>query len=491
MQVDAPMSDTDRWVLEDHVLLTVEMFSSDVQECSKQILRIPVWHPQFEPAVVEILLSQMLQLPRPRLVPLFYYRLLEACAEKQTSLTKLIGEAFQAIFKKIPDMDEDCLDVLADTFAFRSSTKFLQEDWSFFVGPDIPDEVKRFARRTLQRLQRVMEHHNMMHRLPEALHVLAPLEPLPASGLAVVSKPQFGRLINLIRLKDSNPAKVLEYCRWLMLSTTQEADDEPTRSEAPPPGDGVPREGCDPPPPKRQKIDSKQEEFGQPPAQAWHLQDVAELVFSVMLQHGHKTPTHMSKILDGHEEVLSQLRLQAASEADSFEQTLTRCAFEFWRSSGQRLELTMDTLLHRQVLAPPNVVKVALSSKDCDSLQVWNICHNAAKKSLERMQSAREDLALAKKLVQEESLAKRQADLDSALQEIALLFTSMFTALVKNFMEAPQDSAHQTLMLRRIACMGRRYLSNIKPIVATAATTIPGVAENPEIAKVFAILNIM
>mmetsp|Transcript_16633 Transcript_16633/g.39496 ORF Transcript_16633/g.39496 Transcript_16633/m.39496 type:complete len:117 (-) Transcript_16633:43-393(-) len=113
------------------------------------------------------------------------------------------------------------------------------------------------------------------------------------------------------------------------------------------------------------------------------------------------------------------------------------------------------------------------------------------KKSLERMQSAREDLALAKKLVQEESLAKRQADLDSALQEIALLFTSMFTALVKNFMEAPQDSAHQTLMLRRIACMGRRYLSNIKPIVATAATTIPGVAENPEIAKVFAILNIM
>ncbi|CAE7451944.1 ncbp1, partial [Symbiodinium pilosum] len=138
------------------------------------------------------------------------------CADKQTSMNKLIDEAFQALFQKLSTLDEDCLDILADAFAFRLSNNSFKADWDPFVGAQATDQAKRFAKQTLQKLQRLLEHQNLMHRLPEALHALAPLEPKPTSGLAVVSKPQFGRMINLVRLKDANPGKVLEFCRWLM-----------------------------------------------------------------------------------------------------------------------------------------------------------------------------------------------------------------------------------------------------------------------------------
>ncbi|CAE7858821.1 unnamed protein product [Symbiodinium sp. KB8] len=221
MEAGESLSIADRWVLEDYVLLTVEMFSSDVEECSKQLLRIPVLHPHFEAIVVEILFCQMLQLPAPRLAPLFYSRLMEVCAEKQTSMKKLIDAAFQALFRNLADLDEDCLDVLADAFACRLSNNAFQTDFSLLVGPKTTDEAKRLAQWTLQKLQRLLEHQNlghalgmfdmnMMSKLPEALRSLAPAEPKPASGLPVVSKPQFGRMINLVRLKDANAEKVLE-----------------------------------------------------------------------------------------------------------------------------------------------------------------------------------------------------------------------------------------------------------------------------------------
>ncbi|CAE7493883.1 ncbp1 [Symbiodinium natans] len=488
MDAAAPLSATDRWVLEDYVLLTLDMFSCDIEECSKQLLRIPVLHPHFEAAVVEVLFCQMLQLPVPRLPPLFYSRLLEVCAEKQASMNKLIDEAFQALFSKLPDLDEDCLDALAGTFACRLSKNSFQADWSLFVGTEATCEAKRFAKMTFQKLQRLLEHHNMMHRLPEALHVLAPSEPKPASGLGVVSKPQFGRMINLVRLKDANPAKVFDFCQWLMKSTPKAEDFDQV----------APAEEGDLPHPKRQKTEVKpevHEDFGDPPAQSWPLEEVAELVLAVMLQQGHKTPTHMAKILDGHAEVLKQLRPADESGSQSFGKALARCVFEFWRAHGQRLEITIDALLNRKVLAPRQVVEVALMSKDCDELYVWNVLHAAARKCLGRLQSARTELAIAKKLVEEGALEKRRTELDEAIQETADLFLSIFTGLVRNVEEARESRSDESngsmceIRLRRITAIGRRYLADIKPLVDAAGSKIPGVSCSPDIAKVFAMLS--
>ena len=66
---EGEMSQAERWVMEDYILLVVEMFAQDVQECSKQILRIPVLHPDFEAIAVETLFSQLLRLQAPSCLP--------------------------------------------------------------------------------------------------------------------------------------------------------------------------------------------------------------------------------------------------------------------------------------------------------------------------------------------------------------------------------------------------------------------------------------
>merc|ERR1711879_366668 len=93
-------------------------------------------------------------------------------------------------------------------------------------------------------------------------------------------------------------------------------------------------------PPTAPKQDG--EDLGDAPTEPWAMDSVTELLVMAMLQNGAKTPTHMSKVLDGYQQVFAKLRPSGDEEAHSFMMTIVRCIFEFWRLSGQRLEITID-----------------------------------------------------------------------------------------------------------------------------------------------------
>ena len=483
---EGEMSQAERWVVEDYILLVVEMFAQDVQECSKQILRIPVLHPDFEAIAVETLFSQLLRLPAPSFLPLFYCRLLEACAEKQTSMVKLIDEAFQSLFRKLADMDDQCLDQLAEIFACHLANTAYQADWKIFAGEAVNPQTKHFACRALDCLQQLSEYQNMLSRLPQAMCAYAPPEPLPASGLPVVSKPQFGRFINLIRLKDANAEKVLRYCDWLMKSvdksnaTSCHGNGTDATAEESAQGDGQP-------PSKRPKLSAEAEEFGEAPAEPLALEEVAGLVMSVMLQHGHKTPTHMAKVLDGNEQVLLKLKPSEADSRASFEQVLVKSVFEFWKASGLRLEITLDSLIQRKVISPEAVAKYALSHELGHS-NYWNVVKQVARKSLERSQVARIDLNVAKKLGKEDVLDKCQVQLDEAIQADERLFMIIFNSIVRGY-EDTKDATLRGTLLARIMSLARKHIADIKTLVDTAESQIPRVRNNPDIAAVFKLVS--
>eukprot|EP00930_Biecheleria_cincta_P033634 TRINITY_DN23300_c0_g2_i5.p1 TRINITY_DN23300_c0_g2~~TRINITY_DN23300_c0_g2_i5.p1 ORF type:complete len:594 (-),score=149.99 TRINITY_DN23300_c0_g2_i5:84-1865(-) len=551
------MSKQDRWVLEDYILLTIEMFGKDVEKCSEQILRIPVLHSDFEAVAVETIFSQMLRLPSPPHLPLFYLRLLEAIAEKQVTTKKLIEEAYQALFEHSAVLDEESLDVLAEAFAYHLVHSTYQADWKHFTGESVSVQGQRFIRRAMERLQRLSFHQNLIHRLPEAVHVYVPAEPVAASGLPVVSRPEFGRMIGFVRIKDANENKVMEYCNWLMhLQPKEEQSEQPSTAAKPSEGvaevtvnddDANEAAGGDETDAKRRKLNdgskdaaSKQEagkaeeaepsvkqeekeegqgdeakgtsadssskeaadapgraasseEFGPAPAQPLPLEEVAEIVAFAMLQQGHRTPTHMSKLLDGNQKVLIRLRPQDEEKAHSFAKRIVRCVLDFWRASAQRLEIVMDMLLHRAVVTPRAVVETALAEKGpqgCDSMAVWNIINSVARKSLERSQAVRVELALAKKLGKEDSLEKSRAQLDEAVHENAELFTLIFTGLVKNYQDiGDKDATLRNITLQRISAIGRKYVAFIRPLVVAAESRIPGVANCPEVAAVFSTLS--
>ena len=490
---DGAMTGADRWVLEDYILLVVEMFAQDVQECSKQILRIPVLHPDFEAITVETLFSQLLQLPRPTFLPLFYCRLLEACAEKQNSMVKLVEEAFQSLFRKLSDMDDECMEQLAETFACHLANTAYQSDWAIFAGEDVDRPTQHFAQRALDCLQQLSEYQNMLARLPQAMRIHAPPEPLPTSGLPVVSKPQFGRLINLVRLKDANAEKVLRYCNWLMKLPDAEISNGSHKEN----GTGFPSgenqvskdeagEPSSEPPSKRQKLTIHEiEEFGEAPPQPLSLEEVAGLVIGVILQQGHKTPTHMAKVLDGHEEVLMKLK---PIESSSYEQVLVKAVFDFWKSSGLRLEITLDSLIQRKVLSPQVVAEYALSHELGDPNH-WNVVKRVTRKNLEASQAANLDLAVAKKLGKEDVLEKCRLQRDTAIQSDTRLFMTIFTSMVRGCEGAKEGTTLRSTLLSRILALSRKYLAHIRPLVNDVESQIPSVRNNPDIAAVFKLVS--
>lgn len=604
---DDQMSDHDRWILEDYILLTIEMFSRDVEECARQILKIPVLHPHFEMIAVETVVSQLLRLPSPPHLPLFYSRLLEAMMDKQTSTKPIVEQAFRALIGHASDLDEECLEVLAEAFAYYLMHNGYKTDWGPFTGDSVAVQAQRFVRRTLERLQRLSFHQNLLHRLPEAVHVYVPPEPLPASGLPAQTKPEFQRMLGFARIKEPSEEKVLHYCRRLMkVQMKQEVskEEEPAHTALRPvttEGEEAHRDGrgackaeadlhakrrrlsCgdeqetvaqvevvmdsgsvpeiagpdakddtardplsrDPPKggddeagapctglvassprgpldavkeevkheedhplvvdlgvaareasPLHMETDVKapnEDEFGSTPSEAWSLESVVELFVVALLQNGAKTPTHMGKMLDGHQNVFSSLRPAGEEEAHEFSKAIVHCIFAFWRCSSQRLGITVDMMLHRGILTSRAVVEQALAERGpqgCDSMAVWNMINSVARKSLEHSQSVRVDLAIAKKLGKNDLLETCRRQLDGAIHETAELFTLTFTGLVRNHQDfEDRDTLMRHIMLQRILTIGRKYHAFIKPLIDAAESRIPGVAHNPEIAAIFQSLS--
>jgi len=580
---DDHLADHDRWVLENYILMTIEMFGRDVDECAKHILSIPVMHSQFEIIVVETVFSQMLRLPSPPSLPLFYSRLLEAMMDKQNSTKAIVEHCYRTLIDRAPDMDDECLEVLAEAHAYHLMHNGYQMDWKPFTGDRVAVQAQRFVRRVFERLQRLSFHQNLLHRLPEAVHVYVPCEPIAASSLPVQAKPEFQKMISLVRIKEPDYQQVLQYCRGLLKNDPQNAFcqgdtiDEKLEVEGvieDEMQEGVELNKCDHGPPlKRPRVHERElltdvdksptciegisenitaridaseldgagvdgtitkaqvkQEYGHESfsghltaetcrtqdarsredfrlnqsdhsnvadvsGEPWTLGTVVEVLTCALLQNGAKTPTHMSKILDGHQQVFAHLCPKSDEEKYAFSTAIVRCVFAFWIMSSQRLEITIDCMLHREIVTPRAVVEYALAERGpqgCDSMAVRNVINNIAKKSLERSQSVRAELAIAKKLGKTEELEECRRQLDTAIHETADLFTVIFTGLVRNHQDFEDtDTLLRHIMLQRILTIGRKYHMFIKPLIDTAESRIPGVAHNPDIAAIFHSLSTM
>lgn len=533
----------DRWLLEDFIVCTIEAFAKDVEECAKQLLRFPFMHSHFEAAVIETIFSQMLRLPSPPFLPLFYSRLLQAIVDKENSTLDAVNKGFSALFEKIADLDEESFEVLAEAWAYHLINQSYKADWEPFSGEKASPQAKRFARRVLERLQRLSFHQNLLHRLPEAVHALIPPEPVPATGLPAHAKPEYTRMLSFVRIKDPDRATVLKYCEFLLQVkeeievpipaaeneddipewadeedlAAKEEDDADKEDDATGSGkrskavdSSKPQEGE--PEKKRQKVDVKEEvkqeaggtgltqakeeakDFGDVPSEPWPIDDVVEILALAVFHHGAKTPTHMSKILDGHQEVFLKLRPEKDDDAShDCVKAVVKSVFGFWRLSGQRFEITLETLLNRGIITPRAVVEQALGTRApevSDWMSVWNMINSVSRKSLERTQSIRVELAIAKKFEKEDLLEKCRKQLDIAIHETAELFTLIFTELVRSHQDWEDKDAHlRHIATQRVLMIGRKYHAFIRPLIDSAESRIPGVAHNPEIAAVFASLK--
>lgn len=234
--------------------------------------------------------------------------------------------------------------------------------------------------------------------------------------------------------------------------------------------------------------------LGEVPTTAWSLEDVTELLTIAMMQNGSRTPTHMGKVLDGYEKVFFRLRSEDEDEQHSYIKTIVRCIFEYWRINGQRLEITLDSLLHRGIVTPRAVVEYALEEfgQVGDSMSIWNMVNSVARKNLEKVISLQEDMAIAKKHEKEELAKKLEAELKKAATEMSDVFICIFSGLVRNHQDLEdKDQVLRYITVQRVLAIGRKYNAFIKPLIKNADSRIPGVAHNPDVSAVFQSLRVL
>jgi len=516
----------DRWTLEGYVVMTIESFARDMEECCKQILGIHVQHPQFEAVVIDVVLSQMLHLPTPAQLPLFYIRLLEHLCAQQSSMQMALDTALRRLFQSMPLMDAEACDTLADVFAYHITHMGWKVDWEAFLGESVSPHTQRFIRNCFERLQRLSFHQNLVQKIPEALHSYIPPEP-STSQLAVVHMAEFEKMATFVRIKDPNDRLVLKYCQ--LLSRYQDQQKEEAKAPAPAEAEAGEEPGAAEeeakvnedeeevefggdeeelkaeeeaeeaePPAKRARLNedetsqvkeedqNKDDEFGTAPVEVWSLQRVAELVIAAVLRHGEKTPTHMNKVLDGNQQVLLELMPKDEEKAHALAKSIAAAVFEFFQLSGHRLEITLDTLYHRGVLTPRAIAQQALAQRDLPEsgwVAAWRIIDSMARKILDKMLHSRQGLAEAKATVKAggtANLEDRKTELDRAVQALNQFFTVIFTGLVRNYNDfKDRDGLLANAMLQRINVIGRRYFDFIYPLIGAAdlEERIPEVVE--------------
>lgn len=117
-------------VLEDHIVNILPGFESNVEECAKYILKIPCAHDAFESVVVGVLMSEMLRLPRPRSLPVFYFRVFQRLIDLQRSMRSSVEACLQQLLFKIHKLDEESFQTLNDFFAYYLTLVNAEFDFS-------------------------------------------------------------------------------------------------------------------------------------------------------------------------------------------------------------------------------------------------------------------------------------------------------------------------------------------------------------------------
>lgn len=209
-----PLEVHDRWLLEELFLSVLHCFRHTPELCAEVLLRIPVSHDQFEAILVEVIFNEILRLPHSAEPLIFYFRLFDFICQKQRTVYNLVGSAFVSLSHRVNLWDNQTTESLAEFLglwlsilpegpqsfgafdfwspeALRRDAHQWQDLSHEFIGSSdavvslldrssqimhqrLPNSLKLFISRAMDRLSRILWHGNFASKLPPWLHAYVP-----------------------------------------------------------------------------------------------------------------------------------------------------------------------------------------------------------------------------------------------------------------------------------------------------------------------------
>ena len=287
---------SDMWLLRDLMNQTLDCFSAHLGECGRQLLRIPVAAPEFEAVLADVILSRMLGLEAPGKLPrLFYSRLAVFIGTLQTSFKAVYQAALVHLVNEPP------AGIAAFAVAEALAVEVAQSKFEFDLSSVVSRaENEGVVRAAMDCLLRLSFHHNVMQKVPAAMHAFLPAQaPAPVAGLAPEpesAQGQFFRAVKeQVKARDGDEAAVAVAIR---------GDDQADRFS---------------------------------------------LFFLALLENGSKTPAHLAKLAEGFANTITTF---------GSESVVVDMIQKYWSLNSQRMNLTILVFFQLNIISLEAVLRV-------------------------------------------------------------------------------------------------------------------------------------
>jgi hypothetical protein len=196
VRTDDSLNVADRFLLEELMNNTLDLFNMSVGECSKALLRIPFVHPAFESVLSDVVVSNALTARMPG----FYQSIMHRVMLLQESVRPTFESTLNAISSR-PDVTPDIEFALADllAFAFVNNVKLSSYEG---ISSSVCEKFLGLALRLapVNSVQGKLEGSGLrMDSVPE-----------PGQGMPFESSDEYSLVREVVRIKDGSDTEVIE-----------------------------------------------------------------------------------------------------------------------------------------------------------------------------------------------------------------------------------------------------------------------------------------
>ncbi|GAB1600356.1 nuclear cap-binding protein subunit 1-like [Argonauta hians] len=341
----------ERYLIEEQLNFIIGLNSNERKDCASLLVgfhnknNIPLNY-----MIVEVILSQLLNLPQPPFLEIFYGSLLiELCKLQPSSMPQVLAQATEMLFTRIESMKTSCIVRVSKWFSYHLSNFLFcwsWDDWVSCVTQDVDMPKPKFIQETLLRCLRFSYHQRTQDFMPADFSALLPQKPSVNYKYEREGSGSLPGTVVAHQLKEAlknrcSTDDVLEILKDLP-NPLQDDENEPTHNPL--------------------KID---------------------VFVSTILYLGSKSFSHSFSAIAKFHYIFKTL-----VENEEGQICLLKTMYDLWKTHQQMLVVLIDKLLKTQIIECSAVANWLFSdemSHAFTSFFVWEIMHSTIKKMMKHV----------------------------------------------------------------------------------------------------------
>ncbi|XP_032777092.2 nuclear cap-binding protein subunit 1 isoform X1 [Daphnia magna] len=215
----------ERYLIEEHLHQIVTRHHNERKELATQLLAFPQRNKiPLEYMIVEVLFSELFNMPSPRYLEISYgCTLIELCKLQPSTMPQVLAQATELLYERIDTMNATCFDRFVSWFSYHLSNfqfRWSWDDWQNCLSLEKDHPKAKFVSEVFGKCLRLSYYKRVNEMVPECYSPLLPPKPEPyfkyqtEGGNGLPGATQVQALTELLRKKPT-PEEVLELIQQL------------------------------------------------------------------------------------------------------------------------------------------------------------------------------------------------------------------------------------------------------------------------------------